>query len=179
MMRTVSRSRRPLCRRGTTLIQMVVVMTVTSSLLLIAGGLIHLLLRTEGQAMSHLRVSLARGHLAAAFREDVHTANSSEVGDNGGSLLLKQGDRKIHWTIEPRRLVRLVRGGEEDIVIYRETYAVEAAKGAFVLSTEPRRTITLQLESDSQQGGGTKRVPLSIAAIEGREASSPAMEKTP
>lgn len=178
-MRTMSRSRRPLCRRGTTLIQMVVVMTITSSLLLTAGGIIHLLLRTEGQAMSHLRVSLARGHLATAFREDVHTANSSEVGDNGGSLLLKQGDRKIHWTIEPRRLVRLVRGGTEDTVIYRETYAVDAPTGKFFLAADPPRTIKLQLESGGKPGGGAKQVTLTIAAVEGREAASPAMEKTP
>ena len=103
--------------RGVTLIEMTVVLAVSSVMLAIAIGLIQTLLRASGGATRDLEQQNSVARLADAFRRDVHAATAFHPGEaKDGNPIEFSFDlgagRVATYRVEPGSLARTVRAGE-------------------------------------------------------------------
>ena len=95
-------------RRGSTLIEMMVVISASTTILATVAMLLHLVLRmdTDAHKRAHLVTSL--GRIAQQFRSDVHQAvqEPTIAADHRRMELQLPGGSKIAWRIEATGFVR-------------------------------------------------------------------------
>jgi hypothetical protein len=124
-------------RRGYSLFECLVLITVLSALIGLSAGTIHLLLKLDraGRTASEEAVALAR--LARDFRDDIHEAPPADPpGRSPDRIVLPLSDSKtVEYTIRPGDVLRTVRQGEK--VLRHETYRRPA-----------RASVRIDVESD-------------------------------
>ena len=87
-------------RRGSSLIELLVVITVVAVLLGLCAVTIQVLLRVEADAQARRSASATLGRLADQFREDVHACDVAEVRPAAGLRLSR--DRGVAITYQAR-----------------------------------------------------------------------------
>lgn len=117
-------------RRGYSLIECIVLISVLSALIGLSAGTIQLLLKLDraGRAASEEAVALAR--LARDFRDDAHEAPPVDPpGRSTDRVVLTLSESKtVEYTIRPGDVLRTVRQGEK--VLRHETYRRPARASA-------------------------------------------------
>jgi type II secretory pathway pseudopilin PulG len=151
-------NQRPLkLRRGYLLTEMVVVISVSSTLAVVAVAMLASLLGVERTGRKHLETTNSLVRLSKQFRRDVATAESAVVVDSsaaqGSELQLRlSADRRVVYRAEPGQIVRL----EDDVQAPpgRERFDLPAASQArFAIEAEPARLIVLLTLGQSSSGG--------------------------
>jgi hypothetical protein len=134
-------------RRGKTLIEMLILMSVMSLILGLVATSLVLLFKTDRQVRRDLDQVTALARLGSKFRADAHAATACQAGD---TCDLAQSDgRVIRYALAEGRITREVRRG--DTLEHRD---------AFVLP----RTATARFDMPAEANG--RLVRLIIAAAE-------------
>ncbi len=99
-------------RTGTTLVELLVVITVGAVMLGLSVTAIHLLLGAEHEASRATRYAASLARLTQAFRDDIHAAQAVELPaiEAGGAevLLIGAGEaRQIRYELVANRAMRL------------------------------------------------------------------------
>jgi type II secretory pathway component PulJ len=134
-------------RSGKTLIEMLILISLTSVILGIVATTLIALFKTDRQVRRDLEQQTTLARLGSRFRTDAHAAKSCQI-DKTCDLALPDG-RVIRYSLEGQRLSREVR--RNGTVEHRD---------AFVLAD----TAAVRFEQPATQGG--RLVRLSIAAKE-------------
>ena len=90
----------PTQRSGTTLIELVVVMTVQTAILGLAIALLSLLITTEKQGRRDVERGMAYDALSDRFRRDAHAAESAETNATSHELRLASDWRVTYQSTE-------------------------------------------------------------------------------
>lgn len=112
-------------RRGTSLIEMVLIIGSVTLVLAMCGGFMHLLLRLEGAGRAALTDATSLSRLARQFRGDVRGASAAKVvpgeGENPAGLdLTAEGALLISYRSVGHEVLRTESLGEK--TIRREAY---------------------------------------------------------
>jgi prepilin-type N-terminal cleavage/methylation domain-containing protein len=96
-------------RRGVTLVELLVVITVGTLMLGMCVGTIHLVLRLDRGGRAQVSDRMARARLAQYFRADVRAALRTEpaTGRVQKLTLFLPEERVVEYRIEPRRVLRV------------------------------------------------------------------------
>jgi class 3 adenylate cyclase len=127
------------------LIELMVVLSVMSVVMLTAAMTIGTLMRAEGRGATALSESLAVSEFADRLREDVHAASEAAL-DDAGRLVLAMGDTRVQYEIAGMRLLRTA-GADEPTK--RDAFRLPAEHARFEVSPE-RKIVTLRI------GGGPR-----------------------
>lgn len=120
-------------RRGKTLIEMLVLITILSVIMGVVATTLAALFKTDRQVLRDLDQLAALSRLGETFRIDAHAAESCQVGESC-QLALADG-RVVHYAVAGPRIAREVRRGEE--VLHRDAFSLpEAASVRFDLPAE-------------------------------------------
>jgi prepilin-type N-terminal cleavage/methylation domain-containing protein len=165
-------------RRGVTLIEMLVVMTVLAVLLGLCALTIQLLLRVGSDAQSRRSAASALGRLSAQFREDVHACDGAEVRHTAGLRLSR--DRGVVITYEARDgrvdRVEAIAGQARR----HESYDLgRGAAAAFERRDDdgPGRFLALVVSRTTQAGRPDPPRPVEILALAGKDRPESARAK--
>jgi len=115
-------------RRGASLIEMVVVITLTATLMGLAAAILHMLLRLESTSREAIAERAAIAQLAGQFRRDVRAAESFSSGgqpeDTSSAVweLAAGPEQGIVYRAQPGTLVRSERQGDKEL--RRETFSL-------------------------------------------------------
>lgn len=94
-------------REGYSLIQVLVVITTATTLLMTGATILATMLRAQATAQEHFRQTRLRSRLTRVFTEDVHAARTA-VWDPAQSLLtLTAGDWESTWQVQGPGLLRI------------------------------------------------------------------------
>ncbi len=115
-------------RRGFTLIEMVIVMTVGSVVTGLAVVLLGTLLHTENISRDHARQSTTLSRLAEQFRGDVRAATAVGSSDATSWEFAMEAPRTVIYRAESDALVRLERNGEE--LLRQERFSLPSGTAA-------------------------------------------------
>jgi hypothetical protein len=169
-------------RRGTSLIEIVLVMAALTLVLGLCTGLIHVVLRLDRTGRSYVVETTTIGRLSRQFRGDVHAARRARPvgGEAKGALapgleLTLPGDRErtILYQARDRSLVRTQQ--HDDVIERRETYTLPfcpAPRFAVETQTPAGQTwASLRLPRSTQPAPGPKSLyhELAIEALVGRD----------
>lgn len=101
---------RPNNRRGSGLVKCIVIMTMFSMLMTIAGTALFRMFRQQMDLSTSIAHSSVLSRLARDFRSDVHAAKEAKiVGDAGREIVFRSGDDIITWSAGPDGLTRTAR----------------------------------------------------------------------
>jgi prepilin-type N-terminal cleavage/methylation domain-containing protein len=166
-------------RRGFTLVELLVVISVLAIILPMAGGTVFFLLRAQSRSAEALRDSMAITQLSHTFRSDVHAARAARTPPDAAGCVLELDDsHSIAYHAEPSGFVsRIVRRAE--VIERREQFRIGAARPTFALSEAGREvavTIAPGTRSSSPANDATTpRSGIRIAAIVGRNSTVSAL----
>jgi len=109
-------------RRGFTLVEMLVVITVFAFLLASVALAIGTLFRAQGELQDELAQAHIGSRLAAQLRADAHLATSAEVVEDGdtANVRLSLPNATVNYATHPRRIIRTVAHGETEA--HREVF---------------------------------------------------------
>jgi prepilin-type N-terminal cleavage/methylation domain-containing protein len=125
-------------RRGFTLVEVLVVITVSSVIMGIAVTLLYGLLLTQRTARDHLHRCHELDRLAEQFRRDVHLATTHNGADlTAGWQCHLPADRTVTYRAEPGGLVRVEHQGQ--VVRQRESFALPPNSVASIEVTNSRK----------------------------------------
>jgi len=152
-------------RRGYSLIELVVVMTIATVIVGLAAAMLHLLLRTERNGRQQMNRSTALSRLADQFRSDAHAAARQPVPDDANpscwTFELEAG-RNVQYRAQAGRIERVETLGEK--IERRESYALP-----------PDAAVSIATPADSQPAVATLIVreppnrEIRIAAVLGKD----------
>lgn len=111
------------CRQGSTLIELVVMMSVTSTLLVIATGGLHKMMDQVSRFRNEQRSQSALRRLSDHFRENVWTASSAEVHQSDEVILTMQ-DRSLARYAFDQNEVRFTLRSEQNALLQSERFLV-------------------------------------------------------
>jgi type II secretory pathway component PulJ len=113
-------------RRGFTLFEVILVVAGASMIVATCAMLLHVLLRLDNVARSHLNDASTVSRLARQFREDVRTAakadRTSEPNQAQKLALATPGAPTVIYQVENDRLLRTETLGDK--VLRRESYSI-------------------------------------------------------
>ena len=163
-------------RRGFSLIEMLVVISVGSVLLGVTVSVFHLLFRMEHTARQYVHQSAVTAQLADRFRRDVHQAvDAAAADDDAGQLTLSPG-HTIVYQPRPGELVRIERIDGADR--HRETFSLppETAVSMEIPDGDGPRLIRLRLVPQGLGGpvAGREICIEALLASDHRYARAPA-----
>ncbi|MBB3204257.1 type II secretory pathway pseudopilin PulG [Rhodopirellula rubra] len=107
-------------RRGSSLIEIMVVLSVSSTLLVLAVGWIHQSFRLATAMRNHERNHQSLLRLSRQFREDAHLATSVSPVDAGVDFLFD--DLTIRYRVGGNAVIRSLRKTTAEDVVGRESY---------------------------------------------------------
>ncbi len=139
-------------RRGFTLVEMLVVVTVFAFLLASVALAIGTLFRAQGELQNELAQAGTASRLAAQLRADAHLASAAEVVQEGDTtnVRLTFSDAAINYATHPRRIIRTVTQGETET--HREVFSLlEGTTTRWEISSESPAFITLTTSYRSPQ----------------------------
>lgn len=144
-------------RRGVSLIETLVLMTVGSTLMGIAVGAIHLLFTMDHNTRQRRQLQASEARLADQFRRDVHAALRLEPGEASGQSwsvwqLELGADKRIQYQSEPGGLTRLEI--LQDKTTRREWYPLmESSKVRLDMTSDgPIPIVSLRIASSEEPG---------------------------
>ena len=166
-------------RRGFTLIEVAVVVSITSVLFALSATTIVALLKLERQFASDASLQRALGRLSDHLREDAHQAVTAQC-ERMCALEMGEGTT-VRYAFETPAVVREVRRG--DTVEHRDSFTLgRDAKVEFVLESVGSRQLVLMTIDFSAAEGRTRisqvAGPLEIAAAVNLHSGEP-MEGMP
>ncbi len=94
-------------RRGKSLVEMLVVISILGGLLATSGTVIHRLMRAERAVSADLVWQRSLNDLAERFRADVHAATTASVLDDGNGLTLTLPNGSIAYAISKHGVGRI------------------------------------------------------------------------
>jgi prepilin-type N-terminal cleavage/methylation domain-containing protein len=148
-------------RRGFTLIEMLVVLAVSSVLLGITAVTLHGLLINQNSGRERLQSCRNINRLAEQFRNDAHARQEISAGGKEGIVEMAPASADgitISWQCFADRIERTERKGEK--VISRETYMLPpATEAALQLQSQPDASVACILILPKQEAGGLLRAP--------------------
>lgn len=111
-------------RSGTTLVEMLIVMSVAAVMMGVSVCAIHLLLDAEREATRAVRFNTSVARLAQAFRADIHAARQVELPDAEDGmpavLVASLDGRQIRYELDAHQATRIETEGEHQV--HREAY---------------------------------------------------------
>jgi len=163
-------------RRGFTLIEMLVVISLLAVILPMSGAMIYLLLRAQAAAGDSLADALVLSRFSHAFHEDVHAARGTPttgpLAATGSRIELQLVDsHRVAYSIEPSGTIeRIVTNGQASE--RREEFRLPGLRGEFKVSADGREAVCI---CQPRLIGGSRSAPSSaqsskirIAAVIGR-----------
>lgn len=151
-----------MAKRGYTLIELSISMTVGSTLLILSAGLIHQVMRyhsvTRDRALEHQVLERLGGDL----RRDIHLAMDAELKATDVVQLQYEGDHFIHWKIENHSIEKMHVEGNRKIRMESYTFK-RPITGVFDLLESPPQ-VSLTIQSPDQIHGTKKGTPRRISA---------------
>ncbi|NQU24751.1 MAG: prepilin-type N-terminal cleavage/methylation domain-containing protein [Candidatus Nealsonbacteria bacterium] len=144
-------------RRGFSLIELVVVISVGSVLLGVTVGVFHLLFRMEHTARQYVHQSAVTAQLADRFRRDVHQAVDATVADDDAGQLTLSPGHTIVYQPRPGELVRVERIDGADRC--RETFSLppQTTVSMEIADVAGSRLVRLRLVSQGSSGSAPGR----------------------
>ncbi len=139
-------------RRGFTLVEMLVVVTVFAFLLASVAMAIGTLFRAQGELQDELAQAATASRLASQLRADAHLAASAFVVQEGGTPgpLLRLPHATVIYRTYPRRIVRTVMQGDTET--HREVFRLlEGTTTRWEISPESPAFVTLTTSYRSPQ----------------------------
>jgi len=137
-------------RRGYSLLECLVVISLLASILGTVGWTMHALHRTDRRLGDALLASGALERLAGQLRADAHLAESAAASPASGETpagrelsLTLPAERSVRYTLLPRAVERVVRRGTT--LEHRETYPVVATAAGWQV-TPSLISLTVQFE---------------------------------
>jgi prepilin-type N-terminal cleavage/methylation domain-containing protein len=132
-------------RRAFTLIEMLVVITVSSALMGVAIVMLVALLKSEGSSRHHLEFCNILNRLDDRFRDDVHAAAQAALGEKGDALELtmpEPGKTLVRYRLLPGEISREeVEGGK---TLRQESYSLpEEVKASFEQKQDGTQSILI------------------------------------
>jgi prepilin-type N-terminal cleavage/methylation domain-containing protein len=125
-------------RRGKTLIELVVVVAITSVVLTMTTATLVTLFRVERQIRGDVEQTRSLDRLDARVRTDAHAAIAAKI-ENGCELTLAD-DRTVRYTFADSQVWREVRRG--GMVQHRDAFELpERAQAAFTLADDGGRQL--------------------------------------
>ncbi len=119
-------------RRGWTLLEAVLAITICTTLVGLVCGLLWSMLRSQGQSRDQIVRQGIHSRLAEAFRADVAAAKSCQPLDEQrpelGIVLAGPGESRVEYRAEDRRVARTASTGEK--ITGRESYQLGDAQQA-------------------------------------------------
>jgi len=115
-------------RRAYSLIEMLVAISMTTVLVGLAAGLIHVALKVDLEARARLAEDAGLARLASTFRDDVRAATAAEARPDASLTLTAPGGTVIEYAIRPGRVARVVREGGQ--VRRRDGFALPTGASA-------------------------------------------------
>jgi len=166
-------------RQGYTLIELVIAMSVASSLLVVAIGVVHRVMSIYSASTQQTRLQNVTSRLARQFRNDSHRAESILLKDNtlAMSIPTPAGPRPTTYTIEGPVVTRVQQGGTHGP--HLESYRFDTHATISFNTSSDSQSVTLKV---NQQGAASKmpsRVLLQVDAIRGRLIPSYASQEAP
>ena len=151
---------------GFTLVEMLVVMFVTTTLLGIGTQMIHRTMRAEKYAREQVDAARATATAAAQFRSDARAAASASNDEQRGDLVFQCGDqRQIVWHADSEGLQRTESG--DDAPVRREFYRLPPSSRAVCAFDEQTGRVQL-LITHVTANGETTRHEAQVVATPGR-----------
>jgi hypothetical protein len=136
-------------RRGTTLIELMVVITGCAALLSLSGQLLHRALKNQSESRRYFDLEHTAWRLAHDFRRDVNAAETATTPDADDALLRLElpADRRVAYSRDGASLVRTLTRADGPPA--RETYALPEGAVVAVEFDEQAQLITLSVTGES------------------------------
>ena len=115
-------------RRAYSLIETLVATSMTTLLVGLAAGLIHVALQGDRQARARLTEDAGLARLASTFRDDVRAASAAEARPDAGLALTVPGGTMVEYAIQNGRVARVVNEGGK--VRRRDAFALPTGSSA-------------------------------------------------
>jgi len=163
-------------RRGYSLIEILVVITVGSVMLGVAVAMLHTLMQVQEDSREWLRYHTTLGRLGRQFRCDVHAAvgfqppEAKPGGDPPTPWQLDfKPDRVVRYRVDQRGLIRTEQTGGN--LLRREAFWLPDDRAVSIrLQAETRPPIvSLSITSGAGGPGGRRWKPVRIDAVLGRD----------
>jgi type II secretory pathway pseudopilin PulG len=161
-------------RRGITLIETLIIVTMVGAVLGLCAVLIQLLGRLNSDARARATALTSLERLARQLREDAHASATAELQEKAaaqpaGLRLLPAPRRSIAYLAQPAEVVRTESDGGN--IVRREAYRLpDDGNARFMLRTDgPCRLIVLVLRRMSEGGTLDPPRPLEIVALLGKD----------
>jgi prepilin-type N-terminal cleavage/methylation domain-containing protein len=166
-------SRRAPRRRGYSLVELLVVISVSSVLASVAVGLIGILMGVDRGGRRHLHETNALARLAQQFRADVAAAESASSDGPHELHLRLSGGRVVDYASEAGQATREERLGQES-QMHEQFSLPEEARLAFEVAADQRPAMasaSLAAANDAAGAGDSATVRLGwrVEAAVGRE----------
>jgi type II secretory pathway pseudopilin PulG len=179
MTRTITTSlnsvRRRHRRAAFTLIEMLVVLTLSVLLLASISTAIAALLRAQGRLEDDLRHAAQLSRFDSQLRSDAHRAHSVEQPDQA-TVVFHLPTQRVEYTSEPTRIVRSLR--QDDSILHREVFplaakttvawTIAAAEGAPLSRPILSATVTYE-PADPTQSSAIDQID-AVVGLHGRPA---------
>jgi prepilin-type N-terminal cleavage/methylation domain-containing protein len=142
-------------RRGASLIEVMVVISITGIMISAAGVCLHGLYRIDQQVRETAVQRWAFHRLSLQLRMDAHAARQARLQDGGpGSQptlrLDGPGQQSVEYRAEPEAIVRTVR--QADQVLHTETYAIgRRTTVAWRVDSEEVQAVCLELTQQAPE----------------------------
>lgn len=158
-------------RRGVTLIEMLVVLTVLSVLIGLCAVTIQMLMRVGADAQSRRSAAAAIGRLAEQFRADVHASREAEVRPPSGLRLKTGAGATIEYRFQGGRVSRVETTGGPEAVARHEAFDLGRDGTATFENRdeEGRRFLVLVVGRKSKAGRPDPPQPEEILALIGKD----------
>jgi prepilin-type N-terminal cleavage/methylation domain-containing protein len=163
-------------KRGHTLLEMIVVMTVGATLLGIAVCLMHLLMRAEQSGRTHADRYATIARLADQFREDVHAAAGRPAAEGQTAWRLELApDRTVRYAADSGEIAREERAGEK--IVSREFYKMPDEYTASIAPDDAANPALVSLVVVLDSGSISKHREIRIDAAWGKDRRTEALKK--
>ncbi len=173
-------------RRGTSLAELLVVMTLSMALIGLSAKLLHRVMQAHSKSVAFQRGEQSAWRLSSQLRRDIHAANAVDVGPQADqAIVTSASERRVEYRLAGKSVVRIVTQGDKtesresfdfpsDLVLHFEKLA-EPERVVLVVESTPHTVPGLDL----QPLRSVERVPFAMRveaclARAGRMAAMPA-----
>jgi prepilin-type N-terminal cleavage/methylation domain-containing protein len=174
----VRRQSRPALRRGVSLIELLVVISIASVIIGLCVTTIHLLLRSERDQSRDVRTAAIVSRLAEVYREDVHATSQSEIvvdAEHAQLILTDPPGREIVYTADEHLLRRVERLG--GALVHRDVFCFPPESRIRFAREESPRIVRVTIDVAApipdrmpvDQARRAPRRPLVIEAVADRD----------
>ena len=157
-------------RKGISLIETTIAVSVSSILLLLTIGILHQTLRLSTKAKNRTDFQQSNVRLASQFREDVHRAISADLGQNGSLVLTYKDLESVTYRLEKgfhSFLVRETKASSNERIRQDTFRLIDNCRCEFTIQDDPNR-VTLEIYFSPPEESETQRIELRVSATTNR-----------